>query len=80
MSNEQHSQDEQHTGGYEKRDANIVSLSAIVVVSVVVVAVAIVFLYDYFIATREAVVHEQQLAPVSEELEQLRAEQREILE
>lgn len=77
MSNEHgHSQ---HPENYERQDTNLVTLTITVIVSVVVVVVATVFLYDYFIATKEAVIFEQQLAPVSVELEQLRANEAEIL-
>ncbi len=61
-----------HPSGYEKRDTSIRSKVVAAVVTVAVLVVAIVLLYDYFIATKEAVIYDQSLRPESEELVELR--------
>ena len=74
--------DENHensSAGYEKRDANVRSLTLITAISVLVIIVAVVFLWDFFVSTREEIYHEQVLAPVSPELEELRAADRKAL-
>jgi hypothetical protein len=71
--------EKQHTNGYEASDVNVKSLVIITLVSVVVIAVAVIFLWDYFVATKETVYFDQVLAPVSPELLELQAADREAL-
>jgi len=71
---------EKHTGnGYETSDVNVKTLVIVTLVSVVVIAVAVIWLWDFFVSTKEAVYFDQVLAPVSPELLELRAAEHEAL-
>jgi hypothetical protein len=68
-----------HPSGYEKRDTSIRSIVVAALVTVVALVIAIIILYDYFIATKEAVIYDQSLRPESEELIKVRQAEDSVL-
>jgi len=69
----------QHPSDYEKKDTNVLKLTALTAISVVVIVVSIVVLYDYFIRVKEEAIYEQVLKPESPELLELQAAERDSL-
>jgi hypothetical protein len=66
-----HDTQNDHPSGYEKQDTSIRAVLITTLVTLAVITIAVVALWDYYIATREAVIFEQSLAPESEQLIQL---------
>ena len=69
----------ENSSGYEKKDTSIRAIVVTTFVAIVLIVIVIVVLWDYFIATREAIVYEQTLAPVSVQLEELQRHEDSIL-
>jgi len=65
--------------GYERSDVNIPRVMTIVAVIAVFLVVVFFLLNSYFLASRENIRYEQVLQPGSEELQQLRERENEIL-
>lgn len=57
-----------HPSGYEKQDASVRAVLITTVVALVMAGIALVALWDFYVATREKVVYEQELAPTSQQL------------
>jgi len=68
MSAEEH---QSRPSGYEKQDTSVKAVVITTAVSVVMIALALVALWDFYVATREKVVYEQTLRPVSQQLIEL---------
>ena len=68
-----------HEDGYERRDVSLKSIIFIGLAIVAAIVVTVVFLSDFFIASKEKIVYEQQLKPESLQLRELRAQEAEIL-
>ena len=60
-----------HPRGYEKQDASVKAVAITAVVSLIMLALAGVALWDFYVATREKVVFEQELQPTSQQLIEL---------
>jgi hypothetical protein len=67
------------SGGYEKRDVNVLKVILYGVSAIVVVVALVIFMLDYFTATREELVYESVLKPESTALRELRAREEEEL-
>lgn len=65
--------------GYEKRDVNLLKVFIYGLLGIVVVVVLVIFMLDYFTATREELVYESVLKPESTSLRELRAREDEEL-
>jgi hypothetical protein len=59
-------------GGYEKRDANVVKIVLYGLGGTILLVVLLVFMIDYFVATREEMVYTAVLKPESVMLRELR--------
>jgi hypothetical protein len=70
---------EPETAGYEKRDINPVKVFLFGMAGVVVIVVLVIFMVNYFTATREELVYEAVLKPESTALRELRAREEEEL-
>ncbi|MFH1699380.1 MAG: hypothetical protein ABIE07_02235 [Candidatus Zixiibacteriota bacterium] len=65
--------------GYEKRDVNILKVLGYGAGLIAVLVIILIFLFDYYFATREELVYEMELKPISAELRELRAQEAELL-
>jgi len=65
--------------GYEKKDVSVNKIALWGVIAVTLLVVFVVFIMDFFVATREKLVYEQQLRPESVALRELRAREAETL-
>jgi hypothetical protein len=68
-----------HRVRHEKRDVNLIAVAGIAVIMIVVFIVVLVLLTDYFIKSKEEIVHEKQLKPESVDLKSILTEENEIL-
>ncbi len=68
-----------HDSGYEKSDVSVNKLVLWGVLSVVILTIIVIFIMDFFVATREELIYEQQLRPESVALRELRAHEAETL-
>ena len=68
-----------HPSGYEKSDTSIKSILIVTIATVLFIVVSVILLYDYFIATKEAVIYDQVLRPEAVELVELRKAEDSIL-
>ncbi len=67
------------SAGYERRDVNLNKLAVWAVVSIIVVIALVLFVTDYFTASREALIDEMVLQPQSVQIRELRAREAEVL-
>jgi hypothetical protein len=67
------------SSGYEEQDVNPNKLILYGVTSVIMVAVVVVFMFDYFTATKEEMISDMVLEPESVALRELRAREAEEL-
>ena len=74
MSNVSHSKSQ-----YEKSDVNPIKLFIAAFVVILVIVLIIIAMNDYFVVSKEKLVEEVVLKPVSQELRELRAQEEEIL-
>ncbi len=58
--------------GYEKQDVNVIKVMLIGFGGIIFLAVMIIFLIDYFIGSREDIMKQSALEPISSELIELR--------
>ncbi len=65
--------------GYEKKDVSVNKIALWGVISVTLLVVFVVFIMDFFVATREKLVYQEQLQPESVALRELRAREIETL-
>ena len=65
--------------GYEKTDVNITKLSIVGVAIIIFLVVSFVFLNEYFLIEKEAVMYEEVLKPKSISLEELQAKEQKVL-
>ncbi|MCC6962885.1 MAG: hypothetical protein IT585_06500 [candidate division Zixibacteria bacterium] len=65
--------------GYEKRDVNIVWAGIVTAVIVMIIVLSVAFVDEIFVATKEAMVTQYQLAPENNQLRDLRAREAEVL-
>jgi len=70
---------EPENSGYEKRDINPVKVFLYGAAGIVVIVIVVVFMLNYFTATREEIVYEEVLKPESAALRELRARETEEL-
>ena len=78
MTVEQHESDHGNAG-YEERDVNVRQVAMWGLIVIVALIVSVVFVWDYFVGTREEVVERVVLSPPSPELRELRAREEEEL-
>lgn len=71
--------DSEKNPGYEKKDVSVNKVVLWGVIGVTLLIVFIVFVMDFFVATKEKLVYERQLKPESVEIRELRAREAEIL-
>ena len=67
------------TGGYERRDVNLVKVGGFSLLTIVAIIAVLVFVTDYFYVTTEQIIEEVVLSPPSRELRELRARETEEL-
>jgi hypothetical protein len=65
--------------GYEKRDINPVKVFLAGLAGVVIIVIVVLFVSNYFTATREEIIYEEVLKPESKALRELRAREEEEL-
>lgn len=65
--------------GYEKQDVNVIKVLLIGFGGIIFLAVMIIFLIDYFIGSREDIMRQVALEPVSSELIELRHREQTML-
>ncbi len=65
--------------GYEEKDVNTLKIFGYFAAGTIIVVIVLIFLIDFFIATKEEVVYEAVLKPESVVLRELRAREEEEL-
>ena len=64
---------------YEKQDVNLISVIGISAVLIIIFIIILVFLSDFFIASKEDEIYESQLKPESVDLKKIQSEEDKIL-
>lgn len=75
----EHSNETHETAGYERKDVSVPKAVVVGLLLVLVIVGFLVVLNEYFISVTDDIVYEQQLAPQSSELRELRAREIELL-
>ncbi len=71
--------DPKENPGYEKSDVSVNKIIIWGVLAVILLIVFVVFIMDYYVATKERLIYEKVLTPPSAALRELRARETEIL-